>query len=519
MDLTATTATRDLNVGIPSAELPDGAMLEGTIAAERVLLARAEGAVYAIGAQCSHYGASLANGLLVEDTVRCPLHHACFSLRTGDAMCGPAFAPVASYEISESDGMVRVGAKRAPTTRRPIKATGPHQVGTIAILGAGAAGAAAADMLRRRGYDGRVIMISAENELPYDRPNLSKDYLAGTAPEEWLPLRSREFYDDASIELMLGQRVSGIDAETRELRTLSGARVAYDRLLIATGAEAVRLPLSTHKLHHVFTLRSAADARAIVAASQTARRAVVVGASFVGLEAAASLRARGIEVDVVAQGRSPLEPIFGPALSGFIKALHESRGVRFHMNESVRAIDETHVTLSGGAKIEAQLVVVGIGVRPSVAVAQWAKLNVGDGVYVDEFLETSRPGIFAAGDIASWPERVTGSHARMEHWNVAVRQGQVAACNMLGERVPFSAIPYFWSQHYDVVIQYTGLQGGWDEAIAHGDPADRDCAIEYRRNGAPVGVATIGRDMTNLRAELAFERGNKQELAEVLAAL
>ncbi|HVX41834.1 MAG TPA: FAD-dependent oxidoreductase [Gemmatimonadaceae bacterium] len=507
MDLTAAPATRDVAEGIPSAELPDGSMLEGALDGERVLLARAGGVPYAIGAQCSHYGASLANGLLVDDTVRCPLHHACFSLRTGDALCGPAFTPVASYEVTESDGVVRVGARRAATTRRPGSVGAQHRVGTIAILGAGAAGAAAADMLRRRGYDGRVVMLSAEHELPYDRPNLSKDFLAGTAPEDWLPLRPREYYDDANIELMLGHRVSGIDSAARELKTLSGGRVSYDRLLIATGAEAVRLPVATHRLRHVFTLRSTADARAIIAASHSARRAVVVGASFVGLEAAASLRARGIEVDVVAQGRTPLEPVFGPELSAFVRGLHESRGVRFHVNETVRAIDESHVTLSGGGRLEAQLVVVGIGVRPSVAVAQWAKLDVGDGVNVDEFLETSRPGIFAAGDIACWPERVTGSRARMEHWNVAVRQGQIAACNMLGERIPFTAVPYFWSQHYDVTIQYTGLQGGWDQATMHGNPADRDCAVEYRRAGALVGVATIGRDMANLRAELAFERG------------
>ncbi len=517
MDLTAVTATRDIAEGISSAELPDGAMLEASHDGERILLARAGGVAYAIAAQCSHYGASLINGLLVDDTVRCPLHHACFNLRTGDASCGPAFSPVAAYDVTESDGVLHVGAKRATSTRVPGSAARQHKIGTIAILGAGAAGTAAADMLRRRGFDGRVVLISAEPDLPYDRPNLSKDYLAGVAPEEWLPLRPREFYDDAGIELMLGQRVSGIAPAGGELRTLSGQPLKYDRLLIATGAEAVRLPVSTHRLRHVFTLRSAGDARAIIATSRTAQRAVVIGASFIGLEVAASLVARGLDVHVVAQGRQPLEHVFGPVLSRFIQSLHESRGVRFHMHEHVRAVDETHVTLSSGDKLEAQLVVVGIGVRPSVAVAQWAKLDVGDGVHVDEFLETSRPGIFAAGDIACWPERVSGTRTRMEHWNVAVRQGQVAACNMLGERVPFAAVPYFWSQHYDVMLQYTGLQGGWDESVVHGDPADRDCAVEFRRNGVTIGAATIGRDVENLRAELAFEQGENREVAQILA--
>lgn len=501
-----TDTLRDLAAGVPSTQLVEGAMLEGTLNGERVLLARSNGVARAIGGQCSHYGAPLAQGLLVDDTVRCPLHHACYNLRTGEAICGPALSPVPTYEVAETAGVVRVLSKAAPPARPTMPRNNHGQVRTVVILGAGAAGVAAADMLRRKGYDGRLVMVGAEPDLPYDRPNLSKDYLAGTAPEEWLPIRPRAFYEENEIELILGERVSALDPEARELRMLSGRSPKYDRLLIATGSEAVRLPVATQKLRHVFTLRTLADCRAIIAASQHAKHAVVVGSSFIGLEVAAALRTRGIGVDVVAQNSIAFDRIFGPTLSAFIRRQHEAHGVTFHLRDNVRAVDETHVTLVSGARIPADLVVVGIGVRPSVAIAQWARLNVSEGVVVDQYLETSRPGIFAAGDIARWPDARTGEAVRAEHWAVALRQGQVAAANMLGERIPFAVTPFFWSQHYDTTIQYVGHQGTWDEISVDGDPDAHDCAATFRRAGQIVGVATIGRDIASLRAELDFER-------------
>jgi len=438
--------------------------------------------------------------------VRCPLHHACYSLRTGEALCGPALAAVPTYEISEAGGVVRVGAKRPAATRFAPAVKRGGGTGTIVILGAGAAGTAAAEMLRRKGYDGRLVMISAEQELPYDRPNLSKDYLAGAAPEEWLPLRPREFYDENRIELMLGQRVSGLDPDARELRMLSGHAPRYDRLLIATGSEPMRLSVSTVGLKHVFTLRTLADSRAIIAASKHAKNAVVIGSSFIGLEVSAALRARGVAVDLVAPNGMTFERLFGPALSAFVRRLHEANGVTFHGGDAVRAIDATHVTLATGQRLPADLVVAGIGVRPSVAIAQWAKLDVSDGVVVNQFLETSRRGIYAAGDVARWPDVHTDESTRVEHWAVALRQGQVAARNMLGEQVPFDTVPFFWSQHYDATIQFVGQQGQWDETVVDGRPDARDCAVEYRRKGRVVAVATIGRDIDSLRAEVALER-------------
>ena len=506
----------DLTKGVSLSALADGGMLQGRVGDDGVLLARAGDSVFAVGAHCTHYRGQLADGLIVGGTVRCPLHHACFSLRTGDARCGPALAALPTYEVVEANGLVQVRDKKVASVER-MESTAERErapsianreaVRSVVIVGTGAAGTAAAEMLRREGYDGRLVMIGAEKDLPYDRPNLSKDYLAGTACDEWLPLKPEAFYRENGIELMLGQRVTAIDVDAREVRTLNGRSPKYDRLLLATGSEAVRLPIPTHGVRHVFTLRSLADSRAIIAAAQRGRRAVVVGSSFIGLEVSAALRARGLDVDVVAPSGIVFEGLFGPTISTFIQELHRSNGVRFHLNDSVRAIDETHVTLVSGKRITADLVVVGIGVRPSLAAAQWAHLRVADGVVVDEYLETSTPRIFAAGDIARWPDRRSGETMRVEHWSVAIRQGQTAARNMIGERVPFDVVPYFWSQHYDVTIQHVGRQGGWDELSVDGDPAARDCAVTYRRHGEVIAVATIGREIESLRAEVDLERG------------
>jgi 3-phenylpropionate/trans-cinnamate dioxygenase ferredoxin reductase subunit len=368
-------------------------------------------------------------------------------------------------------------------------------------------------MLRRRGYAGRVVLIGAEPDGPYDRPNLSKDYLAGAAPEEWIPLRPPEFYREQGIELVLGTRVGALDVERREVRLLDGRTYGYDRLLLATGADPVRLAVPTHTLSHVFTLRTLADSRAIIAAAAGARRAVVVGASFIGMETAASLRARGLAVDVVSPDAVPFARVLGPELGGFLQRVHERNGVTFHLGQTVGALDADHVTLKDGTTIAADLVVVGIGVRPAVAIAQWAKLDIDNGVLVDEYLATSRPEIFAAGDIARWPDPHTGERIRVEHWVVAERQGQTAARNMLGERVPFRTVPFFWTQQYDVRIDYVGHHESWDRIELDGDLERLDCTVTYRRGGKILAVATIGRDRDCLLAELAMERDDPRALA------
>jgi apoptosis-inducing factor 3 len=497
-------AARELAQGIPIEEIPDGGMLAGNVRDEPALLIRQGGEVFAIGAICTHYSGPLAEGLVVGDTIRCPWHHACFSLRTGKAVRAPALNPVSCWRVSRRDGMVFVEGKTDLPKPPPLSSSNlPNKV---VIIGGGAAGNAAAETLRNEGFGGKVILLSADQSGPYDRPNLSKGYLAGSAEEDWIPLRSPDFYKEQEIDLRLNTGVAAIDAARRTLRLASGTELSYDALLLATGAEPVRLDLPGQNLPHVHYLRTLADSRAIAAKAQSARRAVVLGASFIGLEVAASLRARAVAVEVVAPERVPMERILGPDAGQFLRALHEGHGVGFHLGTTAQSIGPRSVTLSGGQELEADLVVIGAGVRPLTGLAEEAGLATDRGVVVDAYLETSAPNIYAAGDIARWPDRLTGEPIRIEHFVVAERQGQTAARNILGARERFDAVPFFWTEQYDVAIAYVGHAAQWDEAKIDGSFEARDCTISYRRGGKTLAVATLGRDLASLRAEAEFER-------------
>jgi apoptosis-inducing factor 3 len=497
----------DLTLGMPLAELADGGKLVGHAGGEQVLLVRRGSEVFAIGALCSHYHAPLVDGLVVDDTVRCPWHHACFDLRTGDASRAPAFDPVACWRVEQRDGTVFVREKREPAATSPrgkIPGKAPEK---IVIVGGGAAGFAAADMLRRERFQGSIVMLSNEDAAPIDRPNLSKDYLAGSAPEEWVPLRPDSFYAENGIELRLNTNVTAIDAGAREVVLANGNKVPYDQLLLATGAEPVRLSIPGAGQPHVHTLRTLADCRAIIEQAKTARRAVVLGASFIGLEVAASLRGLGIEVHVVAPDKRPMERVLGPGMGDFVRSLHEEHGVVFHLENMATAIDGNEVKLRNGGTLTADLVVAGVGVRPRIELAERAGLTIDRGVVVNAWLETSVPEILAAGDIARWPDPYGGEMIRVEHWVVAQRQGQVAALNMLGHREKYTGVPFFWSQHYDVQINYVGHAEKWDELTVDGDIAGKDCLLRFKRDGRVLAVASIFRDVENLQAEVAMELG------------
>jgi len=498
----------DLTQGIPVESIPEGKILAGRVGDHDVLLIHGAEQFFAVRAQCTHYRGPLAEGILVGQTIRCPLHHACFDLSTGDALRAPALDPLPCWRTERQGNTVFVREQLpAPTPRTRVS-----QPRSVVIVGGGAAGLAAADMLRREGYDGSIAIVSADADPPVDRPNLSKDYLAGEAQDDWIPLWPDDLYAERHVDLALSTQAVQIEPETRTVLLADGTRREYGAVLIATGAEPNRLQVPGAETADVRYLRTFADSRAIVERAQSSKHVVVVGASFIGLEVAASLRTRGVSVTVVAPESRPLARIMGDELGRFIQTLHEAHGVVFHLGDTVASMAGRRLTLGSGTTIDADLVVVGIGVRPSVSLAERSGLAVDHGIVVNEFLETSAPGVFAAGDVARWPDPRTGENIRVEHWVVAQRQGQTAARNMLGRRERFDAVPFFWSQHYDVTIRYVGHAERWDRVQIDGSLDAHDAAARFFRNDTLLAVATVGRDRECLHAELAFESPSEHQV-------
>ena len=513
-------ALPDFANGVSIDQLADGGMIRGTVGDETVVLARRGDEYFAFGANCTHYGGPLDEGLLTGDEVHCPWHHACFSIRTGEVQRPPAFDPIPCWRVERIEGKVFVREKLEAAAPKPAPADSSERQlpSSVVIVGGGAAGLSAAHTLRREGYDGPVTMISSDESAPYDRPNLSKEYLAGQAQEEWIPLRSPEYYAEQRIDLVLNSKVTSLDVANKRIQTADGRSYEFGALLLATGAEPVRVPVpgasdaypstpttGVPGAPQVFYLRTFADSRAIVEKATGAKRVVVAGASFIGLEVAASLRERGIEVHVVAPDKQPLERVMGPEVGKFIRTLHEEHGTVFHLGETVARVEGRRVWLSGGASVEADFLVLGVGVRPAIALAEQAGLKTDRGVLVNEYLETSAPGIFAAGDIARWPDVYSGELIRIEHWVVAECQGKTAARNILGRRERFATVPFFWTKQFDVSLDYSGHAEKWDAVEIDGSLESKDCAVRYQLGGRTMATLTISRSRESLQAEAEME--------------
>jgi NADPH-dependent 2,4-dienoyl-CoA reductase/sulfur reductase-like enzyme/nitrite reductase/ring-hydroxylating ferredoxin subunit len=497
----------DLEKGVSFAELERGKPLLGHAQGEAVMVVRVGDDVCAIGASCTHYGGPLAEGLVVDGAVHCPWHHARFDLKTGEAIGGPALADVACWEVARAGDLVQVRSKKGALP----KGTPAKKPASVVVLGAGAAGAACVETLRKEGYDGLITMLGAEEPGPVDRPNLSKDYLAGTAPEEWIPLGSSERWAEANLSL---NPVTAIDTAKKTVTTKNGKTISYAALLYAPGAEPSRLPIPG--ADKALVLRSLADSRAIIERAKSAKRAVVIGSSFIGLEVAASLVARGIEVHVVSPDKVPLGHVLGDALGARVKAIHEAKGVKFHLGHKPKSIEASQVTLDSGDTLACDVVVLGVGVRPRIALAEAAGLAIDNGVVVDAELRASADGVWAAGDVARYPDARTGERVRVEHWVHAERQGQAAARSMLGRGSPYRDIPFFWSAHHGVQISYVGHASSWDAIDVKGSLDGDDATIIYRKSKKVLAVATLNRDHVSLEVEAAME---KNDDAAIEAAL
>jgi NADPH-dependent 2,4-dienoyl-CoA reductase/sulfur reductase-like enzyme/nitrite reductase/ring-hydroxylating ferredoxin subunit len=492
----------DFRLGVSPSDVAEGSMLAGRVGNESVLLARVSDALFAISAECSHYHGPLADGLIVNHTVRCPWHHACFNLKTGEAVGAPAFDPVACWAVEERGGQIFVTVKKDATpTSTPSAGTARR----VVIIGGGAGGFAAAELLRRKGFKGGVTLVSAEPDPPYDRPNCSKDYLAGSAPAEWMPLRDEAFYKQQTIGLRLNTEVVSFDPRTKTVSLKTGEVLPYDALVLATGAEPRRPPIPGLDGPNVYLLRNLKDADALIRVAQGAQRSAVIGASFIELEVAAALKSRGLEVHVIAPERVPFEKVLGAEIGRWILAMHQKEGVVFHLGREVLGYADGHVTLDDGEPVAVDFVVVGAGVQPRVALAEAAGLSVENGVIVDDRLRTSAEGVYAVGDIARYPDKSSGKLIRVEHWVHAERQGQHVARLILGDDKPFTDPPFFWSAHYGRAVNYSGHAESFDTPKVEGSVEMYDATIRYEKDGRLLAVATLNRDLETLKAEANLE--------------
>ena len=497
------TTSPDLQQGVAVSDLADGGMIAGHVGEDAVLLVRKGDQFFALDAVCTHYGGPLADGALVGETIRCPWHHACFSLRTGSAVAAPAMRPLRVFSTVREGDIVRVksDARLVPAQAMAGSAGREH----VVIVGAGAAGSFAAAELRRVGFTGRVTLLTRESRVPYDKPNLSKDYLAGRAPQEWIPLRGETDYAADRVDLRLRANVDRIDPLRREVRLATGERVIFDRLILATGATPRRLDVPVDPAARVYYLRTWAHADALRGVADAVRKVVIIGSGFIGLEAAASLRERGLDVTVVGRDDRPLQTVLGRDLGDFVRRTHEAHGVRFRLGRRPVAIRGDAVVLDDGSIEQADAVIAAIGVEPDVALASHAGLAVDRGIIVSSTLQTTSPDIFAAGDAARFPYARTGQPIRVEHWAVAGRQGQIAARNAIGNHERYAAVPFFWSQHYDLVFAYVGHAERADDVELFGSLEGHNAAAVFRDGGRVAAVVTLFRDDISLAVEAAME--------------
>jgi NADPH-dependent 2,4-dienoyl-CoA reductase/sulfur reductase-like enzyme/nitrite reductase/ring-hydroxylating ferredoxin subunit len=498
---------------INTSDLRDGEMKEVSSDETRILLARVGERFHAVGAACPHYGAPLVEGALCGTRIVCPWHHACFNVANGDLEEPPALDALVSYDVRVEGGQVIVRVPSEMKERRtPSMAT--HELDAdprqFVILGAGAAGYVAAQTLREEGFRGRILLVTRENRAPYDRPNLSKDYLQGHAEPEWLPLRPEEFFSEHGIEILLEREVNRVDAATKTVVFEGGETLIYDALLVATGGAAVKLNIPGSDLKNICLLRSFSDADSIIEAAGRSRRAVVVGASFIGMEVASALRERGLEVTVVAPSQEPFASTLGAEVGALFRRVHEAHGVRFKLGSIVYGFEGTHqveaVLLDSGERIETDMVVVGAGVRPVTQLLEGVALDEHGGVIVDAHLRAAE-GLYAAGDIAAFPDPRTGERTRIEHWRTAQQQGRTAARNMAGRSVEFDGVPFFWTRQFEAGLLYVGHARQWDEVIYRGDLDSQDFLAFYVKDGRVLAVAGMNRDGEMAAAEELMRLG------------
>lgn len=488
-------------------ELRDGEMREVKVGETPVLLAKVAGEIHALGAMCTHYGAPLAKGALHGDRIICPWHHACFRVADGSLLQPPALDALPRYNVRIDNGSVIVTlAVDAPDRREPAMTAAGDDERTFVIVGAGAAGQAAAERLRQLGFAGKILMLS--DHAPIDRPSLSKEYIDGEVGADLLPLRPDDFYSQHNINLKTGAHVSRIDITQCAVYLADGTGVTADAILLALGSTPIQTDVEGNQLPQVFTLRQQSDAGRILAQAEGAKRAIVVGASFIGMEVAASLRKRGLQVTVVAPEQVPYAKVLGPEIGTMFLNLHAEQGVEFRLGHKLGRIEGNEqveaVVLDDGERLPADFVVIGIGVRPASKQIEGLPLEQDGGVTVDAGLKLAG-NVWAAGDIARFPEHISNQSQRIEHWRLAEQHGRHAAAAMLGDTAPFTDVPFFWTKQFDTSLRYVGHATRWDEIIYWGDPAARDFIAFYVEGGRVAAATGVKRDQAMAAIEALMQ--------------
>lgn len=483
-------------------ELSAGQMKQFSVAETDILLAHIKGEFYATGAYCTHYGAPLETGVLQGTRAVCPWHNACYDLTTGDHLEPPGCNALTHFATQVKDGQVWLTLPDAPELQRVpemVKADTDADGRTFVIIGGGAAGQTAAEGLRQAGFKGRVLMLTEEAELPYDRTKLSKATMQnGDANTDPSLLRSPDFYATYGIEVQTGQKVSQVDPAAKAVYFEDGRSLSYAQLLVATGGQARQLDLPGADLAGVFTLRRVSDLQQILQTVQSAQQAVIIGSSFIGMEAASSLAQRGLSVTVVSPDAVPFEKILGAEVGQLFQKMHEEHGVQFRLEMKATEFKGgdtvESVTLESGDTLPADLVIIGVGVKPATDFLSALSLHEKDqSVPVNQYLQAT-DGIYAAGDIARFPDSLTGEPVRIEHWRLAEQHGKTAALNMAGEPTPFSGIPFFWTGQFDLKMRYVGHAEDWDDLIVQGSLEDRKFLAFYCKANQVRAVAGCGRD-------------------------
>ena len=487
----------------------------------KILLTKVENKIFAIGANCTHYGAPLEDGVLFEDKIICPWHHACFNAKNGDLLEPPALNSLPNYsvKIENEDIIVMLPSKMEDSRIPSVAKRDTENLNTNVIIGGGAAGNAAAQAMREAGFTGGIAMITQENRIPYDRPNLSKDYLAGEAEEEWMPLRPKEFYANLNINIAYQEKVVGIDKEKKEVLLENGDKVRFEKLLIATGGTPVKLDIPGKNLSNIFYLRSHDNCDEIIEAANNKSKIVIIGSSFIAMEAASSLKKRlDADITVISKAEIPFKNVLGDEIGKMIQSTHEENGIKFKLNSKVKKFEGEakieKIILENGESLEADLAIIGIGVKPATSFLNNFNLEKDKSISVNKYFEVEE-NIYAAGDIATFYNSTQNTEMRIEHWRTAEQHGRIAGFNMAGKKIEYKSVPFFWTQQKGIKLRYVGHATEWDEIITWGNIDSKDFISFYYKGDNLLAAASINHDkeMDAIEALMVMKKiPSKQEI-------